>query len=40
MRILRVEVTEADIRRGKPTDFHECPVALALNRQYPITSGW
>lgn len=35
---MMIEVTAADIRKGKRSDYHFCPVALAINRQTGITS--
>lgn len=33
---MQVEVTAGDIKEGKQFNFHECPIALALNRACPL----
>ena len=35
MKVLRVQVTQADIDEGVVGDCKLCPMAVALNRQYP-----
>lgn len=44
MRVIRVEVTQADIDKGIQSSASACPVARALRRHYPdalvLTGRW
>lgn len=33
---MRIEVTEADIANGIPSDYCSCPIALAMKRQLGV----
>lgn len=37
---LRLEVTAADVRSGLRSNFRLCPLAKALDRQYPAMAPW